>query len=539
VKGYRLKIKRLDFISAVDAGAQGPISNVALIKRAPKGGLDITCKVTKLDESLGLVFGWAMAGTLDGGKTPHVDLQNDAIDVNSTDFMKACAEFMESGAASDVNHDENTDGRIVFAMPLVKEVNAALGIKSDVEGLAVAMKPSPETFKRFVSGELAAFSIGGVGEREALKRITKEAFLTSDEQGHQHSLDVDDPSTCWLSSYSTSYQTADGATEGHSHAWTFDSVTGVITIGTDSGHTHTIDAVVPPDALAAYLALDAKRDAENAATASDVAPMAVTDEESSGKVSVVVVSARAPQTKSTQAPAVSHRSLTNEDPMPTEQDKTIADLTAKLAKAERIAKLSGAHKAHLDTLSADDAEAFLAKSNAERDALVADVAKRADESNKVVYVSKSTGDVYKAKDDARLIEMAKRMDVQAERSRRRTSASKRAALLGGMPGSDDAHDLIVRSLTKSGAKQEEIDAAFAVLKGMKETSSVGKKAPGAGGVDPESGDSTETLKKFEAGLVAFAKAQNIPNVWTDARAAYIQTTEGAALKRAYDESIAG
>jgi len=34
-KRYRLKIKRLDFISSVDAGAQGPISNVALLKRAP------------------------------------------------------------------------------------------------------------------------------------------------------------------------------------------------------------------------------------------------------------------------------------------------------------------------------------------------------------------------------------------------------------------------------------------------------------------------------------------------------------------------
>jgi polyribonucleotide nucleotidyltransferase len=31
------------------------------------------------------------------------------------------------------------------------------------------MKPSPETFKRFLSKELNAFSIGGVGEREVVK----------------------------------------------------------------------------------------------------------------------------------------------------------------------------------------------------------------------------------------------------------------------------------------------------------------------------------------------------------------------------------
>ena len=167
---YKLKLRRLDFISAVDAGAQGPIANVALIKRADPMGFDATFKVAKVDDSLGLVFGWAMAGTLDGGETLHVDLQDDAIDVNSDDFLKACAEFMEGGAAADVMHDGEQDGRVVFAMPLIPEINKALGIETETHGLAIAMKPSPETFKRFKSGELAAFSIGGVGERTPLDK---------------------------------------------------------------------------------------------------------------------------------------------------------------------------------------------------------------------------------------------------------------------------------------------------------------------------------------------------------------------------------
>jgi hypothetical protein len=172
-KKYRLRIKRLDFISAVDAGAQGDISNVALIKRKADG-LELTCQVSKLDESLGLVFGWALASTLDGGKTDHVDFQDDVVETNSDDFIAAAAEFMEKGAESDVMHNENVDGRVVFAMPLVPEVNAALGIKSDVHGLAIAMKPSPETFKRFQSGELRAFSIGGVGSREEIEDDTEK-----------------------------------------------------------------------------------------------------------------------------------------------------------------------------------------------------------------------------------------------------------------------------------------------------------------------------------------------------------------------------
>lgn len=227
--------------------------------------------------------------------------------------------------------------------------------------------------------------------------------------------------------------------------------------------------------------------------------------------------------------------------MATEQDKTIADLTAKLSKAERIAKLSGAHKAHFDTLTNDDAEAFLAKSNTERDALVAEFSKRNDEANKVIYVSKSTGDVYKAKDDSRLVEMAKAMDKQAE-TIEKADIRKRAADLFGdkTPGSNEAHDLIVRSLVKSGAKQEEIDAAFATLTGMKASSTIGKRAPGAGEVDLQSGNPDDAMVALEKGLTTFAKAQNITkNIWTDGLNAFVQTTEGAALKRAYDESLAG
>jgi hypothetical protein len=173
---FRLKLKRLDFISAVDAGAQGPIADVALIKRHDESGIEATFQVAKVDSSLGLVFGWALATSLDGGATPHVDLQSDAID--EADLIKVAAEFMEDAAKSDVMHDFENDGRIVFAMPLVPEVNKALGIETKTHGLAIAMKPSPATFKRFQSGELKAFSIAGVGERvpmaDAEKRATDE-----------------------------------------------------------------------------------------------------------------------------------------------------------------------------------------------------------------------------------------------------------------------------------------------------------------------------------------------------------------------------
>ena len=337
---FRLRIKSLKFISAVDRGAQGPISNVALIKRAPAGDeIEAVCTVSKVDEKLGIVFGWALATTLDGGATPHIDLQDDAI-VGDDELIKVAAAFMEAGAASDVLHDDNPDGKIVFAMPLTKEVNAALGIKSDVHGLAIGMKPSPETFKRFVSGELAAFSIGGVGEREPVEKAAtprrrrkrrpgawtgpdgkagspdfggrytgaddgnagnvnarpetfkresfgKMATLTSTENGHAHSLDLDAPLDEWCHFLQTSEQTAEGAASPHSHCWIYDLTSGAITIGADSGHTHTVSVAVPPDVLAAAVAEEAE-DAEEAEEAAAEPTETPTPDDSHTPTTIVI-----------------------------------------------------------------------------------------------------------------------------------------------------------------------------------------------------------------------------------------------------------
>ncbi len=165
---FKLKLTSWKWLAGVDAGAQGEISNVALVKRAPTGDeYTITCKVGKLDETLGVVFGYAFASTLDGGKSAHVDLQDDAI-VGGDELIKVALGFVEAGAQSDVMHSESRDGYCPFVMPLNAETKAAFKLSGGVEGVAIGMKPSPETFKRFVSGELQGFSIGGSGIREPI-----------------------------------------------------------------------------------------------------------------------------------------------------------------------------------------------------------------------------------------------------------------------------------------------------------------------------------------------------------------------------------
>lgn len=162
---YLLKLTRLDFISPVDAPAQ-ETAKVLLIKR--KGEVDGRANVVKISEELGLVFCWAFTSKAAGAD--YYDLHGDKID---EDFVAAAASFMERGGVTDEMHDGSPDGRVVFAMPMTPDIAKAFGVQTDTVGLMVALKPSPEVFAKFKSGEYTGVSIQGMGERvEARKGIT-------------------------------------------------------------------------------------------------------------------------------------------------------------------------------------------------------------------------------------------------------------------------------------------------------------------------------------------------------------------------------
>src|SRR5262245_22764745 len=96
---FRLKLKRLDFISAVDTPAQ-ETAKVVLMKR------DGQANVVKISDELGLVFCWAFTSKAAG--SDYYDLHGDNID---DDFVKAAAEFMQNGGVTDEMHDSEPDGR--------------------------------------------------------------------------------------------------------------------------------------------------------------------------------------------------------------------------------------------------------------------------------------------------------------------------------------------------------------------------------------------------------------------------------------------
>lgn len=129
---------------------------------APKGkSMTMTkrleCKVAKVDESLGLVFGWAIVCTESGH--PFVDSQGDHIPDRA--MLKASTKFAKGRRTGGDMHSVE-DGTVIHTFPLTAEIAKSFGISCDKTGLMIAMAPdNAETLNKFRTGQRTGFSIGG------------------------------------------------------------------------------------------------------------------------------------------------------------------------------------------------------------------------------------------------------------------------------------------------------------------------------------------------------------------------------------------
>lgn len=114
-------------------------------------------EVAKVDQGLGLVFGWAIVCTEKG--EDHYDLQGDHIPEDV--MVEATSDFMEHARIAKEMHRGDQIGSIVHSFPLTKDIADAMGIQSERTGWMVAMKPSSAVLAKFASGEYRGFSIGG------------------------------------------------------------------------------------------------------------------------------------------------------------------------------------------------------------------------------------------------------------------------------------------------------------------------------------------------------------------------------------------
>jgi Putative phage serine protease XkdF len=119
---------------------------------------DIGAEILKVDESLGLVLGWAIVSKKDG--EDYFDLQGDHIPEDA--MLRAAVDFMQHSRMAKEMHEGDSRGSILFAFPLTTDIAKAFGVETKTTGLLIAMKPdSDETLQKFRDGTYTGFSIGG------------------------------------------------------------------------------------------------------------------------------------------------------------------------------------------------------------------------------------------------------------------------------------------------------------------------------------------------------------------------------------------
>ncbi len=115
-------------------------------------------KISKVDDEMGVVFGWAIICKVDG--EPYFDTQDDHITEEA--MLKASLDFIESGAHGKEMHKGDPDGQIIYRFPLTDSILKAMGLTSNQTGFIVGYKPSsPEILAKFKDGTYTGFSIGG------------------------------------------------------------------------------------------------------------------------------------------------------------------------------------------------------------------------------------------------------------------------------------------------------------------------------------------------------------------------------------------
>lgn len=118
----------------------------------------IDCSVAKVDDELGIVFGYAIICKNEGEE--YFDSQGDH--VTETAMLEATADFMAGDRVAKLMHLGEQCGQVVFGFPLTEEIGKALEIDLVKTGFVVGMKPEDrEILSKFKSGELTGFSIGG------------------------------------------------------------------------------------------------------------------------------------------------------------------------------------------------------------------------------------------------------------------------------------------------------------------------------------------------------------------------------------------
>lgn len=465
-KAHRLRLKSLEFISAVGQPAQ-ETARFVLVKSAGDE-LRATARIVKTEEALGLVFGWAFTPTYQG--EDYVDLHGDVI--AEDEIVKVAAEFMQGARLSDLEHDEADHGRVVFAMPMTSEIAKAFGVESDTSGLMVAVKPSPDVFAKCVAGELTGFSIGGTGVREPLDKggPTAKVYISYDLGDRVRVLN------------------------GKAHM----------------AHASNRGTVVEREAGVCAVLFDGETEPHRWYAPSEIAPL---DPDEAAEP----VAMRAPAVKADKAAP---------DPTPTTTTTTAAQEPTmdpkKLIKA--FAAMTDEQVAHLRGLDEEGRLAFLEKSDAERVAIV----KAAHEADPEVFKTADGRVIRKSMDPHGILvpalkaaEAAEAAAAAAVKKAARVELEKRTEkLTKHLPGTLEARCALVEAAEGIADPELRKGAVSAIAAADAAASPAFKMTGFAGGTDEDATDPVEQMTKM-----AQERAKATGETVDAARAHLLQTND--------------
>jgi hypothetical protein len=303
--------------------------------------------------------------------------------------------------------------------------------------------------------------------------MTKMSALTTDNQGHAHLFALHGPPDgVELNSGETSYS------GNHDHPW-IRGENGIIVIGAakaDDGvsHTHEVAAMSKADSLVGN---------EN------------------------------------------EKEINNMS----EDKATVEQLQIQLTRANTVAELNDAEKAHFKTLAEEAQNEFLAKSVEVRSGIIADIAKQAEETDPVVHTTVDGIDLRKSAGEA-LIAMAKsndnlRKDNESLRKSQEDAVfTKRAdEELKHLPGTVDERAAMLKAV-EAITDESQRKAALNALHAGSAAIAKSFETIGHGG-SPEPGSPTDDLDKL-----AKAHMQANPDLTSEqAYEAVLKTEEGGQL----------
>lgn len=138
------------------------------LKRAPDAE-PVNFRIAKVDEGLGLVFGWAIVCKVNGQDYYDLNIDHDGPHkgqrvpehITEKAMTEGALGLVEQGAPGNEMHGGPDRGYYPFLFPMTTEIAKAMGVTTEKTGLMCAFKPPADVLQKFKDGTYTGFSIEG------------------------------------------------------------------------------------------------------------------------------------------------------------------------------------------------------------------------------------------------------------------------------------------------------------------------------------------------------------------------------------------